>query len=223
MSLYKRGEVWWVRFTVPEGQKVRQSTGTTNRRKAKEFHNRLKAEFWKPSKLDIRCEYRWQDAVAKWLKEKEHKASLIRDKEIFHWVTRYLHNKKLSEINRELLGNIAEAKARETTKQTANRHMAIIRAVLRRAVDEWEWIDKAPKVPMYQQSVKRIRWLTRHQTERLISFLPEHQAAMARFALATGLRQRNVRQLEWNQIDLQRRVAGYIRIKQRPGRRLVWH
>jgi len=37
--------------------------------------------------------------------------------------------------------------------------------------------------------------------------LPAHQAAMARFALATGLRQRNVSYLEWTQVDMARRVA----------------
>ena len=30
---------------------------------------------------------------------------------------------------------------------------------------------------------------------------------MARFALATGLRERNVTGLEWSQVDLERRVA----------------
>lgn len=35
----------------------------------------------------------------------------------------------------------------------------------------------------------------------------EHQAAMARFALATGLRQRNICRLEWSQVDMQRKVA----------------
>lgn len=29
--------------------------------------------------------------------------------------------------------------------------MALMRAILRRARDEWEWIDKAPKVKMYRE------------------------------------------------------------------------
>lgn len=207
MSLYKRGEVWWIRFTAPNGQRIRRSTGTTNREQAQEFYDQLREQFWRSGRLDRSHEYLWQDAVAKWLNEKEHKASLVRDREIFHWAAQYLHNRRLSEIKRDLLGEMAEVKALETTKPTANRHMAIIRAVLRRAADEWEWIDKAPKVPMYPQAVKRVRWLTREEAERLLSFLPGHQAAMARFALATGLRQRNIKQLAWNQVDLQKRIA----------------
>lgn len=207
MALYKRGEVWWLRFDFPNGKRIRRSTGTTNKEQAEEYHDRLKADLWRVRKLGERPEYWWNDAVVKWLKEKSHKASFDKDKEIFRWVDRYLNNVKLSAINRALLDDIAEAKARQSTRPTANRYMALIRAVLRRAANEWEWIDKAPKVPMYPGKVRRVRWITREEAERLLSFLPEHQAAMARFALATGLRQRNVCRLEWNQVNLQSRMA----------------
>ncbi len=36
---------------------------------------------------------------------------------------------------------------------------------------------------------RRIRWITQAQAEQLLALLPPRQAAMARFALATGLRQ----------------------------------
>ncbi|WP_218139717.1 site-specific integrase [Allochromatium warmingii] len=54
---------------------------------------------------------------------------------------------------------------------------------------------------------QRIRWLTREEADRLIGELPEHLADMARFSLATGLREANVTGLEWSQVDLERRVA----------------
>ncbi len=207
MSLFKRGEVWWVRFTAPNGKRIRQSTGTPDKQAAQEYHDRLKAKWWRIAKLGKRPDYLWQDAVIKWLKEKAHKSSLKKDREIFRWVDPYLRDKLLTEINRQVLDEIAERKANEATRSTANRYMALIRAVLRRAVYEWEWTDKAPKVPMYPGKTKRIRWITREEAEGLLALLPKHQAAMARFGLATGLRQRNVCRLEWSQVDLKRRVA----------------
>ena len=42
---------------------------------------------------------------------------------------------------------------------------------------------------------------------RLFSILPPHQAALVRFSLATGLREKNVTRLEWTQVDLTRRMA----------------
>ncbi|MBL1142609.1 MAG: site-specific integrase [Proteobacteria bacterium] len=207
MSLYKRGEVWWVRFTAPNGRRIRRTTGTEDKEAAREYHDRLKAELWRVKKLGERPEYRWNDAVVKWLKEKSHKASIDKDKEIFRWVDPYLNGLKLRQIDRALLDEIQDAKVKISTRATTNRYMGHLRAVLRRAAYEWEWIDKAPKVPMFPISNKRIRWIKPFEAERLISFLPDHQAVMARFALATGLRQRNVCRLEWSQIDLQRKVA----------------
>ena len=133
MSLYKRGELWWVGIKIPNGRRVRKSTGTTNREQAQEFHDRLKAELWRVRQLGERPQYLWNDAVVKWLKEKSHKASFAKDKEIFRWVDRYLNNVKLTEINRALLDEISDEKARQSTRPTANRYMALIRSVFRRA------------------------------------------------------------------------------------------
>ena len=52
-----------------------------------------------------------------------------------------------------------------------------------------------------------LRWLTQDEAVRLITELPDHLAAMARFTLATVLRESNVLQPEWQQIDMQRHVA----------------
>jgi integrase len=162
---------------------------------------------WRIERLGERPKRTWEEAVIQWLKEKGHKASLEKDKEIFRWVDRWLRGKLLTDINREMLFRIAEAKVRESNESTANRYMALIRAVLRRACDVWEWTDRAPKVPMYVIRNKRIRWITREEAATLIALLPKHQAAMARFALATGLRQRNVCRLKWEDVDLVRKCA----------------
>lgn len=54
---------------------------------------------------------------------------------------------------------------------------------------------------------KRIRWLTREEAERLIECMPESIKPVVIFALATGLRRSNIIGLEWQQVDMQRKVA----------------
>ena len=49
--------------------------------------------------------------------------------------------------------------------------------------------------------------MTKQEAEKLISVLPPYLADMVVFSLATGLRQRNVLDLEWSQIDLPARTA----------------
>lgn len=51
MSLYKRKTVWWIRFTTPDGRRVRRSTGTEDRTQAQEYHDQVKAEVWRAARL----------------------------------------------------------------------------------------------------------------------------------------------------------------------------
>lgn len=62
-------------------------------------------------------------------------------------------------------------------------------------------------VKLLPEPKRRVRWITQEQAERLLAELPEHQEAMVRFSLSTGLRKSNVTHLEWSQIDRERRVA----------------
>ena len=52
-----------------------------------------------------------------------------------------------------------------------------------------------------------MRSLTKEEVVRLGNALPPHQRQLTRFALATGLRQANVLDLQWSAVDLGRRTA----------------
>ena len=207
MSLFKRGDTWWVRLTTADGRHLRHSTGTTDRKKAAEYHDRLKAEAWQAKRLGVKPARTWNEAAVLWLKETAHKATHEQDRAVLRWLDPYLGGRRLGEITREHIAEIGEAKVREASPATANRHLALVRAILRRARDEWEWVDRIPRIRQYRVTSRRIRWISREEAERLFSLLPPHQAAMARFAVATGLRQRNVSHLEWAQVDLRQALA----------------
>ena len=62
-------------------------------------------------------------------------------------------------------------------------------------------------IRMLKEEEGRVRWLTHGEADKLLSELPDHQNAMARFALSSGLRQGNVKKMKWANVDLERRVA----------------
>ncbi len=221
MSLYRRNSVWWVRFTTPTGGRIRRSTGTTNKEQAQEYHDRLKAEIWKIQNLGRKPRRTWEQAAVRWLKEKAHKASLDADRMHLRWLDGHLRGMDLSAINREVLDRVIEARLSEgVSNATVNRTMEVVRAILRKAANEWEWTDRAPAVRMLPEPKRRIRWLTQEEAERLIVELPEHLAEMVRFSLATGLRKANVTELEWSQVNLQRRIA-WIHADQAKARKAI--
>lgn len=206
MALYQRSGIYWVSFTGPGGKRVQRSTATKERAAAEELHDKWKAESWRIAKLGEKPRRRWQEAVVRWLRETSHKATHDDDKHRLRWLGRFLHGKYLDEIGRDTIDYITAEKLKEGVKNaTVNRTLEVLRAVLRRAVNEWEWLDKAPRVRLLPESTHRIRWLTYEEADRLLAALPEHIAEMMRFTLATGLRERNVTHLEWSQVDLERR------------------
>lgn len=208
MSLYKRKDssLWWAKLTV-NGRCIQKSTGTDDRKAAQEYHDRLKAELWEQSRLGVKPAYTWRDAVTRWYNEARH-ASIETDRARLRWLDPYLGDKRLVDINRDLLETIGRARQAEgLTPATINRTWSLIRRILRKAAMEWEWIDRVPKFRMLAEPKRRIRWITQDEAERLLAELPDHLAAMARFSLETGLRQANVTGLQWSQVDLTRRVA----------------
>jgi len=207
MGVFKRGDVWWIDFYSTDGNRIRESSGTTDRDKALELHDRMKVRDWEQKRLGIKPDRSWQEAAVRWLKETSHKRTHERDKEKLRWLDQFFGDRMLSAITRDLIDKVADRKAKESSPANANRYLALIRSILRRARDDWAWIDFAPKVRLFRESRKRVRWITREEAARLLAALPDHLRDMAQFALATGLRQSNVSLLRWDQIDMQRQVA----------------
>ncbi|WP_418251432.1 tyrosine-type recombinase/integrase [Granulosicoccus antarcticus] len=205
--MYKRGANWWVHFTSPKGERIRRSARTQNKKQAQEFEDRLKAELWRVEQLGDKPRRTWQEAVVRWLSNTEHKADHNKDIAKLCWLDGFLADLYLDEIDRDVIDHIAEKKRSEASASTANRYLAVIRAILIMARDEWDWIDKAPKIRLYKEPKKRVRWITQDQARTLLSELPTHLADMAEFSLNTGLRQSNVSYLKWDQISLERQLA----------------
>ena len=141
-------------------------------------------------------------------KESGHKATLDQDKAHLRWLDQHLGGKHLDTISRAVIDHITEAELAEgVANPTVNRPLEVLRAILRKAVDDWEWLERAPQVRMLKEPTRRVRFLTRAEVQRLLAELPEHLAVMATLSLATGLRRANVTGLQWSQVDLARRVA----------------
>jgi len=209
MSLFKRKDShnWWIKLSH-EGRAIQQSTGTSDRAKAQEYHDKLKVSLWDQSRLGIKPRHGWNEAVVRYLAETTYKASQTSDKTHLRWLDKFLNGRMLDEINREMLDNILAARMAEKVKNSSvNRVNEVIRAVLRKAWNEWEWIDRVPRIRMLPEPNRRVRWITQEEAQRLIAVLPNHLVPVVKFSLETGLRRANVTGLQWSQIDLPRRTA----------------
>ncbi len=137
------------------------------------------------------------------------------------WLDAHLGGKYLDTISRSVIDRITEAKLAEgVSNATVNRPLEVVRAILRKCVNQWEWLDRTPQVRMLKEPTRRVRFLTRSEAQRLLAELPEHLAIMVAFSLATGLRRANVTGLQWSQVDLVRGLA-WIHPDQAKARRAI--
>ena len=203
MSLYKRNDSphWWVKISHG-GRTIQRSTGTEDKCKAQEYHDKLKASLWEQQRLGIKPRRSWKEAVVRWLAETSEKATHQEDVRKLRWLDSFLGDLMLDEITLDVLDGIKAEKLKVAGKPTVNRYLALIRAVLLRARDEWEWIDRTPKVKLFKEGPGRERSITAEQAATLLGELPAHQRDVVLFALATGLRQSNVLGLEWSHVNL---------------------
>lgn len=208
MSIKKRGNIWWVDITAPDGTRVRRSTKTEIKKEAQEYHDRLKTELWRIHQVGEKPKYTWKEAVVRWINENQDKKSLIDDIRQLKHLNQWLNSVQLHQVNRDLIVKITlERQAQGVKPATVNRMLATLSSVLNRAYKEWEWLEKVPHIKKLKLGTPPIRWITKSEANRLLQILPEHLSAMAAFSLATGLREMNVVRLKWSNVDLQRRTA----------------
>lgn len=193
MSLYRRGRLWWIELTTEQGR-FRRSAGTADKKAAQELHDVLKEKLWRKDRLGERI-VTWGEAVAKWLALKPRGLP-----------DRY----RLGALSLPLNATLPlSAEQIETTlaKQSGasfNRSLALIGAIHRTSSIALQTVSRRP-TPR-----GRTRWLSLEEWRRLRATLDESSPLLrqaAEFTLATGLRENNVLELEWGQVDQKRRVA----------------
>ena len=203
MSLYKRNDSphWWVKISH-SGRKIQHSTGTEDKTQAQEYHDKLKTSLWEQQRLGVKPRRSWKEAIVRWLAETSEKVTHHQDIGKLRWLDRFLGGLMLDEITLDVIDRIKSERLKKVSKPTVNRYLALVRAVLLRTRDEWEWIDRVPKVKLFKEGPGRERSITVEQARALLRELPAHQHDVVLFALVTGLRQSNVLGLEWSHVNL---------------------
>ena len=216
MRIYRRGKrgIFWLDITV-DGERIKRSAGTTDRRQAEEYAANLASSAWRLKRLGETPRVTWDQAALAWLDEFGHRKSIEDIKLRLTWLSERLHGLPLADITDPVIRALGKERKAQPVRRvegklssngTVNRHLAELSKILHYAHGRG-WLAALPPIAKMHEPAKRIRWLTYEQARMLLAELPEHLRAMAAFALATGLRESNVRLLCWQQVDLQRSIA----------------
>lgn len=218
MGLVKRGDTWWMYFTY-QGQQVRRSTGTRDRRLADAVLSKVKVQI-------IEGQY-FEQAAARFHTfpelmdryEQEHVARKLRHRGLKGYMKNlraFFGDQTLAEITPKQI--VAYKNKRYTdgvAPATINRELANLKKAFNLAMREWEWCHQNPvmRVSMEKENNKRDRWLSEEEENRLLASCAPWLHDLVTFALHTGMRMGEILELTWRGVDVTRRTVTVMRSK----------
>ncbi|MFN8829870.1 MAG: tyrosine-type recombinase/integrase [Labrys sp. (in: a-proteobacteria)] len=187
------------------GIRIRESTGTADRRKAEEIRARRENEILDQSIHGRAVTVTFASAVVSYVTgggEKRNLEKLVRE----------LGNRRLAEIDQELIDATAR-KLYPSCKPSshARRVYTPISAVLRHAASYGWCAERTFRRP--EPSPVKTRWLRPAEAQRLIEACSPHMAKLVLFLLYTGARVSEAVYLDWANVDLSRQHAVFVDTK----------
>jgi integrase len=151
---------------------------------------------------------KFTQAIDRYEAEKFDKKTLNKDMYHFNLLHPFLGDTSLQCISmNDLWPFIQHRRAQGVKNSTINRSLEVVRHTLHLAKDEWLQIDQVPKIKLLKEAPLRVRFLSADESNCLLAELPDHLSPLVQYALATGCRKSEILNLEWDRVDLSRKVA----------------
>lgn len=203
-GLRLRGGTWHIEKRI-NGQRIRESTGSSNRVEAEQYLVRRLEEIRQASVYGVRPSRIWREAALKYVREHAHKRSIKRDVQDLKALDPYIGKMSVSRIHAGTVQPFIIARKQGGAKSaTINRSLAVARRILRLCAELWRdeygmtWLDTAPMIPDVDfKDARDPAPITWSEQGRLLQELPEHVKAMAEFAVHTGCRESEICALKW--------------------------
>jgi integrase len=225
MGLYKRNQVWWMSFTY-QGQQVRKSTETSDRRLAQAILGKVNAKIVEGRYFETLQEQdrTFAEMMERYLKEyspRKAPTSHRRDQQDLLHLLPVFGDKTLAAVTPRLLAEYKVQRREEgAAPATINKELGLVRHAFNMAIREWEWCRENPmhRVRMEPVHNQIDRWLTAEEERRLLAAAPAWLQEIIIFALHTGMRRGEILSLQWQDLDFSRGVLVVMNSKNRERR-----
>jgi integrase len=203
-GLQKRFGVWQIDKKI-FGQRVCESTGTGNLEEAERILARIIEDARNKRFFGVRPKKTFIEASTKYLRENQHKASIQIDAKRLSLIVKFIGDVDLSFVHMGTLQKFINYRREHGIKtKTINHDLEVIRRILNLAATEWinengkTWLQTAPKIKLLKVTDNREPYpLNWEEQDRLFKILPDHLKTMALFAVNTGCRDTEIRNLKW--------------------------
>lgn len=208
-GIYKRGNLFWLRYAGLDGKIVFEPTGTDKLKNAETQLHKRKAEISSGKQPEI-------------IKIKNHSFKELADEYVI-WAERqrgfkkkvYMINKLVAEFGHYPLRRFdtrmieqfqTERLQKGHKPATVNRPIATLKHMFTKATDwnmvEEETLKRVRKVKLLEENNRRLRYLSKEECQSLINTCKEHLKPIVITALNTGMRKEEILNLKWDNVDL---------------------
>lgn len=211
MSIYKRGENWYIDFTF-KGQRVRESIGPS-RKGAEKVIAKKKAEIAENKYLDKRKDpdpikfYEFAKEYLGWVKVNHKPSSYPSTISHIKYLDKGFEGKNLQEITTWEIERWKAHRKEKLRPASVNRELAILKHMFGKAI-EWGKMKENPakKVKLLKGVTKRVRYLLPHELQILLSKCGDSLEPIVTLAVHTGMRKGEILSLRWDQVNLEQGI-----------------
>jgi len=217
MSLYRRKDsnIWWISVKTAQ-KRIRQSTGTENKKLAEKIHAKIVTEIQ-------------EDRYFETAKSKRITFKVMTEKYIANYEkSRDCHTLKrllpafghltLFDITSDLVSDYRGERLKTVKPATVYQELSLMRRMFNVARREWKWTRVNPIADLsfaVGNKNARERWLTPEDEQRLLNCAtnPVWLRSLLVFALHTGMRKGEILNLQWKDANFIRKIVTVLKSK----------
>ena len=173
--IFKRGKYWWVDYRLPDGRRIRRSTGFTDKKMAELMLKDIELQIARKTlkiPVGITIQEFWE-RYSDYAKAHKTEQTWKTEKSVFPAFMNFLHSKgikRLDKLHPEILEKYKVLLLEQgNSRFTINKKLRTIKAIISKAV-EWELLPENPfkKVKLLKQPEGRLRFLTKEEIKKLV-------------------------------------------------------
>lgn len=204
-SVFRRGEVWYIRF-IHAGRKYRESSGSTDRRIAKDLLKRRIAEVLEGRVVGHRADrVAFADLIG--LIEADYRAQGRKSLSTLQYRLKRLKaafgTTRPVDITYKELSAYVEKRTREGAAAATVRYEVVAMGRMFTLAIQAGLLSSRPSLPTVKVRNARKGFFEAAELARVLEHLPEHLRPLIEFISITGLRIGEAKSLTWAQVDVE--------------------
>jgi len=209
-GIYKRGNVWWLRYVGIDGRMIRESSHSLKFREAEDLLIQRRNEIKEGKQPEIKkriVNHSFNELAEQYSKWAERQRSFKSKRYLINELMKDFRSIPLRQFNSMLLEQYQTERLQKGNKPaTANRLLATLKHMFTKAV-EWEMVEETTikrvrKVKFLEENNRRLRFLSIEECQAFIDACDLHLRPIVICAIHTGMRKGEILGLIWDRVDL---------------------